>query len=342
MDSNIVLKAVRRSNRLMLTAGIVFLLIVAAGIYLDRNNLISFFTGPREMATQELVQLDNVDTLSRLWVTVKGSSVIDTGWQNYTESDSGTKTINSAYAGLAVGKRYLLIEISGEINEKTLPETFTGALKNIPSDVSDQVIADIRQQSPSLAKQFLPVMLDTANFRNTIIFPGGIFLVAGIIIGLVLLYMGVRRTINPLRHPFMKALARYGDPKQLSETITYEMGNNHTQVGKNIHVTPHWLIFGPGGNFQAAQLQNVAWAYQKVVQHRTYGINTRKTYEAHVWDQQGKLITFMGSQNQVIEALQAIGQAASWAVIGYSTDLDKQWRKDRAGFVAAVQQQRDP
>jgi Family of unknown function (DUF6709) len=341
MDSNIVLKAVHRSNRLMLIAAMIGIIAIASVSYVARNQIVSFFTGPRELATQELVQMKDADEVARPWVTVKGSSVFDTGWQNYTEHDSGSKTINSAYAGLAVGKRYVLVEIPHEIDEKTLPETFSGGLKNIPSEVSDQVMADIRQQNPSLAKQFLPIMLDTGDFRNEIIFPGGIFLVAGIVITLALLYMGLRRTINPLRHPFMKALSRYGDPKQLSETITYEMNNNHAQVGKNIHITPHWLVFTSGG-FKAARLADVAWAYQKVVQHRTYGINTRKTYEANVWDQQGKLITFMGSQKDVIAALQAVGQAASWAVIGYSGELDQQWRKDRAGFVAAVRQRRDP
>jgi len=173
-----------------------------------------------------------------------------------------------------------------------------------------------------------------------VIFPGGIFLVSGILLMLALLYMGIRRSINPLRHPIMKALARYGDPKQLSETITYEMNNSHTQVGKNIHLTPHWLVFTSGG-FKAARLQDVAWAYQKVIQHRTYGINTRKTYQAEVWDQTGKLITFIGKQDAVVDALRSIATAAPWAVIGYGADLDTQWRKNRAQFIAAVKQRRD-
>jgi hypothetical protein len=293
------------------------------------------------MATQELVQLDDTNTLARNWVTVKGSSVIDTGWQNYTTHDTGPKTINSSYAVLGVGKRLLLLEIPGEIDEKTLPETFSGALKNIPSDVENEVIDDIRQQSPSAAKQILPVMLDTDDFRRDTIFPVGIFLAAGILVTLALLYMWLRRTINPLRHPYLKALARYGDPKQLSETITYEMKNAHTEVKSYIHITPHWLIFNRGIGFQAARLQDVTWAYQKVTQHKTYGINTRKTFEANIWDQTGKLITFIGSQNEVVAALQALGQAASWVVIGYSSELDQEWRKNRATFVAMVKQRRE-
>ena len=286
--------------------------------------------------------MQDADTLARNWVTVKGSNVIDTGWQNYTTHDSGPKTINSSYAALTVGKRFLLLEIPGEIDENTLPETFTGALVNIPVDVSNQVIDDIRQQSPSAAKQFLPVMLDTSDYRNATIFPAGIFLTAGILITLALLYMWLRRTINPLRHPFVKALARYGDPKQLSETITYEMNNAHTKVGSYIHITPHWLVFNRGGSFQVAQLREVTWAYQKVIQHKTYGINTRKTFEVNVWDQTGKMITFIGSQNEVVGTLRAVGEAAEWVVIGYSNELDQKWRKSRAEFIAEVKQRRDP
>ncbi|MEO8392708.1 MAG: DUF6709 family protein [Chloroflexota bacterium] len=341
MESNIVFNAVRRSNRLMLIAAVIGIIAIASVTYVARNQIVSFFTGPRELATQELVQVKDAEQIERPWVMVKGSSIIDTGWQNYTTHDNGPKTIDSSYAALSVGKRFLLVEIPGEIDEKTLPETFTGELQNIPSDVEDQVIADIRQQSPSAAKAFLPLLLDTADFRREMIFPGGIFFVTGILVTLALIYMWVRRTINPLRHPFLKALARYGDPKQLSETISYEMSNAHTQVGKNIHITPHWLVFNRGGGFQMARLQDVAWAYQKIIQRRTYGINTGKTFQAEVWDQQGKLITFVGKQDEVLAGLQAIAQAASWVVIGYSAEIDQKWRKNRAEFVAMVKQRRD-
>ena len=341
MDSNIVFEMVRRSNRRMLILAIVGILAIAAGVFLDRQQVFSFMTGPEEMATQELVQIQDADTLARNWVTVKGSSVIDTGWQNYTTHDSGPKTINFSYAVLSVGKRLLMLQIPGEIDEKTLPETFSGALKNLPADVKNEVIDDIRQQSPSAAKQILPVMLDTADYRTETMFPVGIFLLAGILITLALLYMWLRRTINPLRHPYMKALARYGDPKPLSETITYEMNNAHTKVNSYIHVTPHWLVFNRGVSFQVAQLREVTWAYQKVIQHKTYGINTRKTFEVNIWDQTGKMIAFIGSQNEVVGTLRAVGEAAGWVVIGYSSELDQKWRKSRAEFIAAVKQRRD-
>src|SRR5262249_6909720 len=147
------------------------------------------------------VGVDDANGVTNYWVTVKGNDVFDTGWQNYTESDSGTKTVNSSYAGLAVGKHYLLVQIPGQIDEKTLPQVYTGALKDIPQDVNDQVIADIRQQAPKVAAQFLPVMLDTQDFRRDFIFPVGIFFATGIVIALVLIYMGVRRSISPYRHP---------------------------------------------------------------------------------------------------------------------------------------------
>ncbi|MBI1256149.1 MAG: hypothetical protein GC204_01640 [Chloroflexi bacterium] len=341
MDSNVVYEMVRRSNRRMLILAIVGIVAIAVGVFLDRQQVFSFISGPQEMATQELVQIQDADSLARNWVTVKGSSVVDTGWQNYTAHDVGPTTINASYLALTVGKRFLLLEVPGEVEAKTLPETFTGALKNIPSDISNEVIDDIRQQSPSAAKQFLPIMLDTADYRNATIFPVGIFLTAGIVVVLALLYMWLRRTTNPLRHPYLKALARYGDPKQLSETISYEMNNAHTQVSSYIHVTPHWLVFNRGVSFQVAQLREVTWAYQKVIQHKTYGINTRKTFEVNIWDQTGKMIAFIGSQNEVVGTLRAVAEAADWVVIGYSSELDQKWRKSRAEFIEAVKQRRD-
>ena len=36
------------------------------------------------------------------------------------------------------------------------------------------------------------------------------------------------------------------------------------------------------------------------------------------------------------EMLRAIAGRAPWAVMGYSNELDQAWKKDRAGFLAAV------
>src|SRR4051812_3901414 len=118
MDSNIVFKAVRRSNRLMLIAAVIGVIAIVAVVSVFQGQIVSFFTGPREMATQELVQVKDAATVARPWVTIKGSTVLDTGWQNYTTRDNGPKTIDSSYAALSVGKRFLLVEIPGEIDEK--------------------------------------------------------------------------------------------------------------------------------------------------------------------------------------------------------------------------------
>ncbi len=340
MDSNIVLDAVRRSNRLMLLAGIICLLVVIAGVYLDQNQLISFFSGPREITTQELLSVTDANQVTHYWVTIKGSDAFDTGWQSYTESDSGDQTVTGAYAGLAVGKEYLLVKIPHAIDQNSLPKTYTGALQNIPDDVNNQVMADIRQQDAQAADHFLPVMIDTSDFRSGVYAPL-FFIGLGLLIGLALLSMGLRRTLDPLRHPFMKALARYGDAQTLSESISQDMAMSHTELKGGVHVTRRWVIFARGGSFQAARLQDVVWVYQLVTQHRSYGIKTGKTYAALVWDEQGKKIAFQGRQQaNVTAALEAIAQAAPWAVYGYSADLNQQWQKNRADFIAGVKQRR--
>ncbi len=339
MESNLALAAVRRSNRLMLIWGLVVVIIVAAGVYLDQRQLISLFSGPQPISTQDLARLKDADTLTNYWVTVSGSDIFDTGWQNYSEDDFGSKTVNYSYAALSVGKYYLLVEIPGEIDESTLPHSFTGALQNIPPDVDEQVIADIRSQNARIASLTLPVLLDTSDFR-TGAYVRLALAVAGALLALALLYLSLSRSLNPYRHPIMKALARYGDPEQLSSAISMELMISHPQVGKSIHITPHWLVFSRGSSFQAAQLREVAWIYQSMTQHRTYGVNTRKTYAAKVWDQKGKPMTFAGKQDDVNAALQAIMQAAPWAVVGYKTELNKQWRKQRDQFLAGVNQRR--
>ena len=48
MDSNIVFDMVRRSNRRLLILGIIGIIAIAVGIFLDRQQLFSFVSGPRK------------------------------------------------------------------------------------------------------------------------------------------------------------------------------------------------------------------------------------------------------------------------------------------------------
>jgi hypothetical protein len=82
------------------------------------------------------------------------------------------------------------------------------------------------------------------------------------------------------------------------------------------------------------------WLYKKVTQHRTNGIPTGKTYAALIWDRYGTCITFAGKEKVVDQALGDILGRSPGAVAGYSSDIEKMYKANRQGFVAAVEQRR--
>ncbi|HVU12424.1 MAG TPA: DUF6709 family protein [Phototrophicaceae bacterium] len=340
MPPNAVLQAVRRSNILFLVLGLICLLIVAAGFYLDRGLILGFLNGPRSITSGELSNITDADSVSRAWVTVTGNDAYDTGWQQYEENDGGDQAVTGAFVLLTVGKRDLLVKIPSEITADTsLAHTYTGLLVNFPDDVTSQVIPDIQQQEPSLTSTLLPIMLDTSDF-HVAAYVALVLMAVGIILGLALLIVGTRRMIDPSSHPIMKSLARYGDSQAISDEINRELAANPTKLGKTVALTPHWLVSQGTTYFKAARLRDIAWMYENITRHRTYGITTRRTYEGYVYDRYGKLTNFAAKEQQVQDGLRAIAQAAPWAVMGYDAQYAEMWRKNRDQFLATVDQRR--
>jgi hypothetical protein len=90
----------------------------------------------------------------------------------------------------------------------------------------------------------------------------------------------------------------------------------------------------------ATRLEDLAWMYGKVTQHRTNGVPTGKTYSTLFWDRHGKLLTVNGKEQAMQDTLQAVYSHAPWAIVGYKTEIEKAWKSNRQSVLAAVEQRR--
>jgi hypothetical protein len=235
---------------------------------------------------------------------------------------------------LLLDERVLLVKAQ---DDKSVTE-FTGYLEALPSDVQTEIVGRVEQKVPEVRGAFLPYMLNTDGFRGMgyVMLGLGIPLFGLCVFGIV---RAIQRSNDPSAHPIMRALARFGPPDYVASQIDAELLADHPKVG-NVHLTPTWLVQATAAKLDATRLDDVVWAYKKVTQHRTNGIPTGKTYAAQVWDRHGVCITVAGKEAFVNQVLDAAAQRVPWMLAGYSAELEKSWKSNRAAVLEAVDQRR--
>jgi hypothetical protein len=330
-----VLDIIRRSNRRLMIISLIGLALVVAAALLASRYLYNFALGPFPLDKATLLANPNWDGQQKYFVIITGDDIIDTGYQYVsTNTDTGSETIENNYEALFLDDNLLLVKLPNQSEDKQI----SGSLVAVPNDEQVQVIQPFEQEYPRIKGQFLPVMLDAGNFR----LPGFIGIPIGVLVALLSL-LGLSRALgrngDPLKHPIMRSLARFGDPQTVADQIDMEMQGEHPTLN-NTHFTRTWLIQQGPLSFNATRLEDVVWLYKKVTQHRTNGIPTGKSYAALIWDRYGKCITISANEQNVEKILGAAYNRSPWAMAGWSKDLEKQYRKQREALAAQVDQRR--
>ncbi len=335
-STSFVQDTIRQANRNLITLCLIGLVIVVAGAAISYRYLLNFFSGPLVIPKQDVLRVADADQLTRYYVTVNADAAGGTGFDEIEHSTrSGSEKVTASFAALRLDRKYLLVKTSGDVKARQQ----TGALVDIPDDVQTQVLDALEQEVPELQGMFLPFMLDAGDFRSG----GFLGLAVGGVVALLCVW-GVNRAIsrnqNPAKHRIMRALERFGPSEQIAEEINMQMSQDHTKLGK-LHLLPRWLVITPGSSaMSATRWDDVVWIYEKVTQHRTNGIPTGKTFEAIIWDRHGVSLSAGGKQKEVDELLITVHGRVPWVVTGYSPDIDKLWKSDRATLLTAVEQRR--
>jgi hypothetical protein len=335
MSTSFVHAVIRRSNRNLLILSVACAVLLVGLAVLNARYLYNFFAGPFSIDRQTLLTTSDPGALQHYWVTVTGDDVADTGFQRVSRNtDTGSERITASYMALLFDKHVLLVKAQDDQSVTT----FTGSLEALPADVRTQIIAAAEREAPALRGAFLPYMLNTDSFRGG----GSVGLGLGIpLFGLCIfgIARALRRAHNPSAHPIMRALGRFGPPDDVAAQLDAELLAQHPQIDR-LHLTPNWLVQASGSSLTATRIEDVVWAYKKVTQHRVNGVPAGKTYAAQIWDRHGVCITVAGREAMVNQALETACQRAPWLLAGFSPDLEKAWKSNRAALIAAVDQRR--
>jgi hypothetical protein len=327
-----VAQTIARASRGRLIRAIIGIALVAVTLIAGYRYLYNFALGPFPADVDAIAAAGEPGDLLRYYLTIEGDKTYDTGFYLEKTTD-GIVTGRSNYYALAVGDRLLLIETPLD----RLRTSFTGYLELPRSDVAQQVIADIEARDQSLKGVFLPMQLTDDDFKG----PGyGLLIVIPLLLGWMIwtLVSALVWAGDHTRHPIARDLGRFGDAGLAISSIDAELAADHQFIGL-LHLTPTWLIKRGDGVLQATRHEDIVWIYKVVKTYRAYGLPVGKRYTAVICDRYGKKIEIWKRQEEPVnQMLAAAAQRAPWAIMGYTAETEKAWRRSRDSVVARVDQ----
>lgn len=317
--------AVMRHNVLLL---LLSLLILSSAILIAVDSTIPYFRAKFGGGT--LFRANEVTTYSGelpvYFAEIDGEEMIDTGY--YKGSDH--------FGALALNGRFLLVELPSEVSETQT--RYTGTLYALSREYRNEVVAQIESEIPEIRGAFLPYHLSVVEVERGLTYRYlGAFVLAAVVIACMYgLYLGVTRILQPARHPYWKRLRRYNaDAEQLLRSVDNELLMNSTRVG-NLTLTSNWIIQDHVLDFNLMRIEDVVWLYMHIQRASVYFVPVSKVTTAFIWDQYGVKIEARAKQAKVQEMLETIAFRARGAVLGYTSEFQKLWKKDRAAFVREV------
>ncbi len=337
MQEGFVQKAIQRSNiGSLLISAIGLIVVLVLGVLLSRY-FYNMIKGPFFIAQEEIISMQKPEGQLEYYITVHGDEqAYDTGFQYVETDEHGNETVKSYYAALPLQDRFLLVRTS----KPELLTIYTGSLISLPQKEQTEVVAGLESQYPQLKNAFLPMMLDTRDFK-TLGYLGIAGAVAVIILCFILFVSVIRHSMDPQTHPIMRMLSAYGDPEATAMQLDSDMAMAGPKIA-HVLVGQNWLARPNSLGLKAMRIGDLAWMYKQEITHRRYGVVIGKSYYAVIHDRNGKSIRVGGRQPKVDELLAALHARAPFAITGYDSRIETIWRKNRQDLINEVDRRKRP
>jgi uncharacterized protein DUF6709 len=329
-------EAGRVSRNLLLVNGALLLGLFCA-LSADWKYYLNFVLGCESISSSELVSLTSPSQRLRIFVTVRGTKSLDTGYQDIVQNidKSSNKVVSTE-----IKDEYVLLMLEGKGLLVKAPDNSSklevaGELVPTPDAVRRDLLS---QLGPEIAQRILPFTLDATDYRTQGYWALGIgiplFLLSGWNISKAL-----RRNAEPQFAPIYRQLAIYGNTDHLSMQIGSDLQSPHTTYG-GLHLTSAWLIKRSLFGSWISPVDDIVWVYKKVTKHSVNFIPTGKSYASVLVGRHGQRIEVKLSNKTADELLSELVVRVPWAVYGFSREIERVWKDDPRGFVVAVDEQR--
>lgn len=339
MNEGFIAAQIKRTNRNLLITLIILFGLGIGLLAVSARYLTNVLSGPSVIDRAALIKVTNPDAVANYYVTVKADRNVDSGFTQVTttrsRSGSVTNTRTSGYYRvLLLGDKAILTKMSKVMSGTTV----TGALAGIPSDVKRDIIDDIIKDVPDMKDSFLPYMLDATDFN------GGAYAIIPLLLilfglGIFALLQYLRRSSNPENHPIMTALGKFGPAQQVASAIDAVLPANT----KGMALPALNLILFPGiYGMKVNGMADLAWAYRVNTRRRGASASAPSIISVNLFNRNGKVdaAPFAYDEARATALLQQINQNAPWVVMGYTAEIEKSWKSNRAAFIKSVDDRR--
>jgi hypothetical protein len=322
-------RAVRAFSTAVALLAIGLLLLVGQSRYFT-----NFFGGPYSATAQDLDAIHDPAAAPRYFVHVEGSRAIDLGLEEYevrTEYGRETgRTLKGRFYALEVGDRFLVVKTAGGVD--TVVE---GELRPVYGELESHLFSSAEMRA--VRQRFRPYFLDTGSFRA----PGYWGLGLGSAFFALAGWWAARswrRLRAPASDPLVQRVAAWGDPVAVSAEIAAERERPWRKAG-HFEITEHYVVNASFYRLDVLRLGDLLWAYKKVIKKSVNFVPVGKDYQA-VLACVGGTAEVQTKDAEVDEILHYAAARAPWAVFGHDKEIEQVFRKDPAGFVAAVADRR--
>jgi hypothetical protein len=325
----------RRANRnlLLVNGGILAIIIlVVAGNYRYCAN---FVLGCQSISNAELAAITSPEQRWRNFISVSGTKSVSAGYQdvvNHTENGRLVSTeIKDEYVYLRVGEKILLVKAPPGKEQLE----YSGALEYTTDPVKQDLLRPLAAEDAELASAVLPFTLNAADYRSNAY--------TMLIIGLPLLGLALWNCLKAMRRiseiqlsPVWKHLAVYGNAEQLSQQIEAELQPAMIRKYGKLQIAQQWMVRRKTFSTWVSPVGDLVWIYKKVTKHSVNFIPTGKTYSVVLVGRHRQRIEEQMKEKAVNEMLADLTARVPWVLFGFTQDLEKAWRKDPVGVIAAV------
>jgi hypothetical protein len=322
---------VRRTSRnLLLWNGSILLLVLVCTAALH-NYFRGFFHGPYAYDDHAVLAAaqDPSRTLQLIDYVDLGQRMLQpTGWKEVTTINNRPRMAYPYYS-TPVGDKLLLVKGEGSPGMRRLVGTFY----KLPADAERDVVGGLVAQHPQLRGRFLPVMIDAAAAFN--VFGYVFFALCGplALVCLLNVYNALRRIAHPQRHPLFKQLRPMGELMAVAAAVDQEVARDSVSHCGPALVTPSLLLWPRKFTVTIIRLQDVVWMYH-------HNLASHGVHSAIFHLRSRKTVGVVLRKNAVPELLAAVAARVPWAIVGFSVELAKAWRKNSETVISMADARR--
>lgn len=163
------------------------------------------------------------------------------------------------------------------------------------------------------------------------------FLIVAVVFFGISIYQFVltsRRNKNIFHHPDMNHFLKWEDYGNYVITMNEELKQNKRTEFSHAFFTDSFVFIPTFYRLNWFHLSEVCWAFHHVTKHSVNLIPTGKTYEVHIYLDDGSLVQI--KSDSAGEILHHLIKTAPFAHYGYSDELKDAWSNDTIGFINSV------